>query len=75
MIINNLDSLANIEYFLAKLTKLSRETGIQVGDDSRSNILITHDKLNGRYTLENSVAFGFVHAREGRYAQKKLKEN
>jgi hypothetical protein len=62
MTTNNLDSLANIEYFLAKLTKLSCETGIQVGDNSPTNPYIVHNnKLKGRYTLENSTCFGFKH--------------
>lgn len=63
MITNNLDSSANIEYFLAELTKLSLETGIQVGDNSRTNLIIVYDKLNGRYTLENSHCFGFEHSK------------
>lgn len=62
MITNNHGSLANIEYFLAELTKLTLETGIQIGDNSRANLYIAHNNtLNGRYTLENSTCFGFEH--------------
>jgi len=58
----NLDSKERIDYFLAELSKLSCETGIQVGDDSPTNPYIVHDdKLKGRYALENSVCYGFKH--------------
>ena len=63
MITNNLDSLARKEYFLDQLTKLSLETGIQIGNDEPTNCITEHDKLNGEYMLENSHCFGFEHSK------------
>lgn len=63
MTINNQDSLARIENFLAELTKLSLETGVKVGLNKKTTFITEDDNLDGRYELENSHCFGFNETR------------